>query len=504
MMSAPLLSIRDASKHYGDAHVLIDASLDLMPGTVHALMGENGAGKSTLIRILAGVVAPDSISIRIHGQPVHISDPQAAAAAGLRFIHQELNVIAPLSVGENLFIGRVYPRRLGLLVDWKRLADEARAALARLGISHIDPRIPIARLSVGDQMLVRIASAFITGGSAPLIYVLDEPTAALTGAETARLFSVITELKGQGCAVLYVSHRMEEIFQIADVVTVMRDGRVIETKPAQATDARELIHLMTGRALAQVYPPRTTPIPDRVLLRARDLRSRHVAGIDVDVRAGEILGVAGLTGSGRTELLRAIAGADRVTGGMLELDGVDIRRRGLMQAWRQGIAYVPEERRTQGLMLSRSIRDNITLPHLDALSLGGIFLAPRREARESHALGESVRLRASGVRQTTRELSGGNQQKVLFARSLARKPRLLLLDEPTRGVDVGAKYDLYTLIREMSEQGVSIIMVSSDLGELLGLCDRVLVMRARQQAALVGTDGLSEHDLLTLCYGEDD
>jgi ribose transport system ATP-binding protein len=497
----PLLSLRHASKTYGETPVLIDAALDLDTGRVHALMGENGAGKSTLIKILAGVVAPDSATILVHGQPVTIDSPQAAFDVGLRFIHQELNVVPQLSVAENLFIGQSYPRRAGVLVDWLRLADEARAGLARLGITHIDPRISIARLSVGDQILVKIASAFLnTGTSAASIYVMDEPTAALTGGETERLFAAIAQLRAQGAAVLYVSHRMEEIFRICDEVTVMRDGRVVASKPITETDSQGLIRLMTGRELTQAYPPRTTPMSDSVRMRVRDLRTKEIAYAEFEVKAGEILGVAGLAGSGRTELLRALAGADRVQSGSIVLDDIPLGNRGLTWVWRHKVAYIPEERRAQGLMLSRSIRDNVTLPHLSTISRGELLLDPRREAREAAALGKAVRLKANGVRQTTRELSGGNQQKVLFARGMAGGARLLLLDEPTRGVDVGAKFDIYTLIRQMSAEGVSIVMVSSDLGELLGLCDRVLIMRERRQAALVEADGLTQHDLLTLCY----
>jgi ABC-type sugar transport system ATPase subunit len=496
----PLLSIRNASKTYGEARVLIDAALDLAPGRVHALMGENGAGKSTLIKILAGVVVPDSATTLVRGQRVQIDSPQAAFDAGLRFIHQELNIVPQLSVAENLFIGQSYPRRAGVLVDWRRLADDARAGLARLDITHIDPRVQMARLSTGDQMLVKIASAFLTAGAAATIYVMDEPTAALTDVETARLFAAIRQLKAQECAVLYVSHRMEEIFDLCDEVTVMRDGRVVASKPISETDPQDLIRLMTGRELTQAYPPRDTIIGKQVRLQVNNLRSTALEHAEFAVHAGEILGVAGLAGSGRTELLRALAGADRLLSGSLTLDGAVLHKGGLSGAWQQGIAYIPEERRAQGVILSRSIRDNITLPHLSAISRGGLLLDRARETRELAVLGESVRLKARGVRQTTRELSGGNQQKVLFARGLAGKPRLLLLDEPTRGVDVGAKYDIYTLIRQMSADGVSIVMVSSDLGELLGLCDRVLIIRGRRQAQIVPTDGLTQHDLLALCY----
>ncbi len=500
-MSVPLLSIRSASKTYGSSPALIDASLDLLPGQVHALMGENGAGKSTLIKILAGVVTPDHVEIRLQDRPVNIHNPQDAFTLGLRFIHQELNVVSQLSVAENIFVSLPYPRRAGFLVDWPRLHADATQVLAQLGIHHIDPRQPIARLSPGDQMLVKIASAFVGADqSNASIYVMDEPTAALTGDETARLFHVISELKAKGCAVLYVTHRMEEVFQICDTVTVMRDGRVVETRPIQGTTPNDLIRLMTGRQLEQTYPARLAPIGQAVVLDVRDLSTRRIGGIRFQLRAGEILGVAGLTGAGCSELLRALIGAERCLTYDVLLDDHLLPPLSPARAWEAGFAYVPEERRAQGLMLSRTIRDNITLPHLQRLSRGGVFLNRAAERGASSAVSQSVQLRATGTEQITRQLSGGNQQKVLFARAMMQTPRVLLLDEPTRGVDVGAKFDIYSLIRNFSARGAAILLASSDLNELLGLCDRILVMRKRRQAALVEAAGLSAHDLLTLCY----
>lgn len=497
----PLLAIRYASKAYATIPALIAAALDLHAGECHALMGENGAGKSTLIKILAGVTAPDRFEATLRGQPIQVRSAAESFAHGFRFIHQELNVVPQLSVAENIFLSQRYPRRAGVLVDWRRLNADALQVLAGLAIHHLDPREKMARLSVGDQMLVKIASTFLGGAeSNAAIYVMDEPTAALTGAEAVRLFGVISELKARGCAVLYVSHRLEEIFRIADRVTVMRDGRVIATKQVAATDERDLIQMMTGREFNQVFPPRSAPLGDEIRLTARELRTAHIQAVNFDLRAGEILGVAGLVGAGRTELLRAIIGADRLKGGALALDGVTLRQLSVAQAWQRQIAFVPEERRTQGLMLSRSIRDNVALPHLGRL-YGGIFSNARAEEKIAVKVGAAVRLKAQHPRQIARQLSGGNQQKILFARAMVHSPRLLLLDEPTRGVDIGAKIDLYGLIRELSTAGTSVIMASSELGELLGLCDRILIMRERRQAALVATAGLTQDQLLALCYG---
>ncbi|MBE0690825.1 MAG: sugar ABC transporter ATP-binding protein, partial [Anaerolineae bacterium] len=345
------MTIRHADKHYGATPVLIDASLDLLPGEVHALMGENGAGKSTLIKILAGVVTPDNAEISLNGHPTNIHNPQAAFDLGLRFIHQELHVVPQLSVAENLFLSHHYPRRAGFFVDWRRLNNNAQAELAQLGISHIDPRTHIARLSTGDQMLIKIASAFVAGDRTnPTIYIMDEPTAALTGEEVTRLFGVIQQLKARGCAILYVSHRIEEIFQIADRVTVMRDGRVVGTQAIDETNTETLIRLMTGRELAQAYPARAAPPNDHIVLAVRDLSNDHVQAISFELRAGETLGLAGLAGSGRTELLRALIGADPLRGGEIRLHGEQLAALTPVSAWQHGLAYVPEERRSQGLM----------------------------------------------------------------------------------------------------------------------------------------------------------
>jgi ribose transport system ATP-binding protein len=502
-MASPLLSISNASKTYGSSRALIEARLEILPGQVHALMGENGAGKSTLIKILAGVVAPDSAQIALSGQPVTIHSPQDAFNLGLRFIHQELNIVPQLSAAENIFVSLPYPRRAGFLVNWAKLHADAEQVLAQLGIHHIDPRQQAARLSPGDQMLIKIASAFWGAErAATSVYVMDEPTAALTGDETERLFKVIRELQNKGCGVLYVTHRMREVFEICDMVTVMRDGRVVETRPIASTTPSDLIRLMTGRDLEQAYPPRTLPVEQAVTLDVRDLSTRQISGIHFQLHAGEILGVAGLTGAGRSELLAALIGAERRLTHDVLLDGAPLPPLDPTRAWERGFAYVPEERRTQGLMLSRSIQDNITLPHLQRISRGGVFLNRASEKRISTEMGKSVQLKSTGAEQITRQLSGGNQQKVLFARALVQTPRVLLLDEPTRGVDVGAKYDIYTLIRQISGRGAAVIVASSDLGELLGLCDRVLVMRKRRQSALVDATGMTAQELLTLCYDE--
>ncbi|MCB0107231.1 MAG: sugar ABC transporter ATP-binding protein [Caldilineaceae bacterium] len=505
MTTTPLLSIHHATKRYAGVHALRDAALVLERGEVHALMGENGAGKSTLIKILAGVVAPDVAEIYLNGQPIQIGNAAAAFAHGLRFIHQELTVVPQLSVAENLFLGRPYPKRLGLLVDWHALNRAATATLARLGIDHINPRRKIARLSPGDQMLVKIAATLLgagENGQAAQLYVMDEPTAALTGVESERLFRVIAELKAQGRTVLYVSHRIDEVLRICDRVTVLRDGATVASKTIAETNQREIIQMMTGRTMAQVYPPATGAVGNEVRLDVRKLTSGKLRDIAFQVHAGEIVGVAGLAGAGTTDLLRALMGADPQAIRDVRLDGVDQGKLDPAQAWANMLAYVPQERRSQGLVLTRAIRDNVTMPHLSGLSVGGLLLNRPKEAALTTTVGKQVQLKANNIRQPAYQLSGGNQQKVVFARALANRPKVLLLDEPTRGVDVGAKYEIYTLIRAMSAEGVAVLMASSDLSELLGMCDRILVMVEHQIVATVGAEGLTQERLLGLCYGQ--
>lgn len=504
----PLFTITQANKSYGDIPALIDAYMTLQPGEVHALIGENGAGKSTLIKIMAGVVSPDSAKFTLRGNPIRINTPQDALNHGMRFIHQELSFVPELSAAENIFLGQPYPQRLGLLVDWNELHRRAEQVLQTIGIDHVDPRTTMAHLSTGDQMLVRIASAF-AGDDAflrgkdrvPKVYVMDEPTAALTGSEVTMLFQVIRRLQALNDAVLYVSHRLSEIFEIADTTTVMRNGEVVAVQPTAELTHDDMIHLMTGRELENMYPGRQTALSEEPLLSVENLHTDTVKNIDFTLRGGEILGITGLRASGQTDLLRALVGTDAATGGHITLDG-EILPDSTAARWEAGVTYVPRERRSEGLVMSRSIRDNMVLPHLRQLARGGVFVDRSAERDLSRTYADSTRLKAAGVEQTVRELSGGNQQKVVFARALARDPRVLLLDEPTRGVDVGAKFDIYTLIREISSNGTGIVMSSTDLPELIGMCDRILVMQAGEIIDSTPTEGLTESDLLTLCYGK--
>lgn len=496
----PQLDIKEISRRFGAVQALDSVSLQLSSGEVHAVMGENGAGKSTLIRILAGLDRPDTGTLQLDGAALPAGNPLVMRAAGLRFIHQELHIVPGLSVAENMHLTHPYPRRLGL-VNWRALHKAAGKALSRLDLDRIDPRGPISALGAGDQMLVRIASSLIQDAGRPAwLYVMDEPTAALTTEEADRLFRVIDELLRQGAGVLYVSHRMQEVLSLADRISVLRDGAVVSSRSATETTQARVIEEMTGRDLSQLFPQRSkNGSRARVVLKVTGLQGGRLNSADFELRAGEILGIAGLAGSGRGDLLKVLMGDTARRSGEVVLDGATLNG-GSSQAWAHGFAYVPRERRTEGLMLRRAITENITLPHLSKLARAMLFLNHARQRRVANKLGERVRLKADNVGQACEELSGGNQQKVLFARAIAGTPRVLLLDEPTRGVDIGARYDLYRLIRGFSEQGMAVIIASSDLPELIGLADRIGIMQNGRLIEFVDTEDCSESNLLSRFY----
>jgi len=497
-MAMRTLNFIGLSKAYAGTPALSEVTLCLQAGRVHALMGENGAGKSTLIKLIAGVTPADSIQVEKDGQPVPAGSPQKAHDAGFRFIHQELNIVEQVSVAENILLGRTYPRRFGVAVNWRQLHAQARAALDRLGATHISVTTPAARLNNGDRMLVRIAAALVTDATetAACLYVFDEPTAALTDEESEMLFAVIERLKGQGAAILYVSHRIDEVMRICDDVTVLRDGRHVLTSPIAETSKAQLIQAMTGRDVQDVYPARTTPVGRRIIASARNVGSTHLSDISFELHAGEILGVSGLAGAGQSDFLRLFLGLEKMQRGELLFDGAPAPKHP-GAAWRAGISYVPGERRTEALMPDLPVRANILLPHLGEY---GLKASRRAETRDAALLGDKVGLKCDGLEQPVRQLSGGNQQKVVFARAIHGTPRMLLLQEPTRGVDVGAKQDIYQLIRGLSAGGTAVILTSTDLPEILGICDRILVLHGGKQAHLLARDGLSSGTLLQTFY----
>jgi ribose transport system ATP-binding protein len=488
------------TKRYGAACVLDDASLLLVGGRVHALMGENGAGKSTLIKLIAGALRPDQMTARKNGQELALRSQADAMAAGFRFIHQEMNIVPQLSVAENILLGQPTPTRWGGLVDWPEMARRAANALHQLGAPALDMRRAAGSLSPVERMLVKLAAAFVghDGAQPPCLYVLDEPTAALSQTEAEALFAVISRLKSQGAAILYVSHRLNEVMQICDDVTVLRNGRAVMTAPLANTSKDDIILAMTGRAVADAFPPR----PDRaawdsiddVICSAQYVATKSLSGLNFTLRAGEILGVGGLASAGQTALLHLFLGLEPPLRGMAKLMRAPVPQ-SPSAAWARGVAYVPQERRTEGLMMAMGTRPNAMLSHYK-----GVFARIRNERALTADLIARLGITAAGPEQPVWQLSGGNQQKVIFARALAQPPRLLLLDDPTRGVDVGAKYEIYSHIRDLSAKGCAILLASSDLPELLGLSERILVLQSGKQTGILPTAGLGPSDLLRAFY----
>lgn len=496
----PLVSIRRVSKRYPGVLAVDDVSLDLFAGEVHGLVGENGAGKSTLIKLLAGAIARDQGEILVRGRPAELRHVWEAKQLGLAFIHQELNLIPYFTAVENIFLGHAYPRRRWGGVDWRRLRMHAQKVLEQLG-ADIPLDLPVSRLSPGQQTLVSIAHAL--AADADLI-VMDEPTASLTDQEIEHLFAVIRTLQQRGVGVLYISHRLAEIFAITQRITVMRNGRVVTTQPTAAVTERDLVQWMTGRTVDTIYPPRS-PATQTPLLTVAGLSGHFCRDISFTLHRGEVLGVAGLIGSGRSELLRMLFGAAPVLAGSIHLHGErgaqPIRPCSPAEAYRLGLALAPEERRSQGLVLTRPIYENTTLTFLRNFARSGWLLDRRREIDATVQLGARLGLRSRSPRQPVAQLSGGNQQKVVFARALAGEVRVLLLDEPTRGVDVGAKQDIYRIIRDLTAQGVGVLLVSSELPEVLGLAHRLIVLREGRQVATLDADAVGEEEVLAYCFG---
>ena len=466
------------TKSFPGVRALDGVSFDVVAGEVHALVGENGAGKSTLMKILAGAYVADGGTIEVDGTRVQIDGPKAAERLGIGMIYQEFNLVPDLGVIENIVLG-IEPVR-GIFLDAKAATARATAVLAELGITLPLDR-PARRLSVAEQQLTEIAKALVRHAR---LIVMDEPTAALTDRETDALFALIAKLKAQGVAFVYISHRLEELPRIADRITVIRDGRAIETRAASAMPPGDLIRLMVGRELEAHFPDLPVVAAEApVRLSVRDLRAAsNVNGVTFDVRAGEIVGLAGLVGAGRTEIVRAIAGADVATAGEIAIDGKPVAVRNPHAAIEAGIAFITEDRKAQGLVLGMTVRENTTLAHLAAYSRGPFISRAAEVAVTNHEIAE-LRIRTPSSEQAVKNLSGGNQQKVVLAKWLTGDARVFLFDEPTRGVDVGAKAEIYALMLQLLARGAGIVMVSSDLPEALGMAHRILVVRDGKIAA---------------------
>lgn len=465
-----VLQMRAIRKTFPGVMALESVDFDLAAGEVHVLLGENGAGKSTLMKILSGAYQKDSGAVFLNGHEIDIKSPKHARLLGFSIIYQEFNLVPHLSAAENIFLGNE-PQLFPGIIDRKKILTNAEELLAALGV-RFDPRMPVRYLSVAQQQMVEVAKALSHEAK---ILIMDEPTSALTTGEIQELFSTIRGLKAKGVAIVYISHRLEEIFEIGDRVSVLRDGKYIATHRLAETSAAQLVRLMANRELREHFPKQKAA-PGKELLRVENLtRSNKLRDINFSLRRGEVLGLAGLLGAGRTELARVLFGIDAKNSGRIWINGQEANLKSPASAIKLGIGFLTEDRKTQGLVLSLSVKENISLPNTDKLSRFGV-LKRAAEEKLAHRFVENLRIKTPGVKQKTLYLSGGNQQKVVLSKWLAREAAILIFDEPTRGIDVGAKVEIYQLMNRLTAQGVGIIMISSELPEILGMSDRILVM----------------------------
>jgi methyl-galactoside transport system ATP-binding protein len=484
--------MRNITKSFPSVKALDGVSLTVRAGTVHALMGENGAGKSTLMKCLFGIHTPESGQILLNGREVSFKNPRQALENGVAMVHQELNQALTRSVMDNMWLGR-YPKILGTVVSEKRMYDDTKRIFEELGID-IDPRRITSEMPVSQRQMAEIAKAVSYGAR---VIVLDEPTSSLSDKEVERLFGMIATLKSRGCAIIYISHKMEEILRISDHVTVMRDGKHVATRPANELDMNTIIKLMVGRELSNRFPPKRGSVGDTVL-EVKELSSahNHVRDVSFSVRSGEIVGIAGLDGSGRTELLENIFGISERKNGKLFLHGKQIFNRCPREAIANGFAMLTEERRKNGIFSILSIRDNTVISNIR--SYRPYLLSESGMDKDTEKMIRAMRIKTPDSKTKIGTLSGGNQQKVILGRWLLTSPEVLLLDEPTRGIDVGAKYEIYQLITELAERGKAVIMVSSEMPELLGICHSIIVMSAGRAAGQVSADTASQEEIMRL------
>jgi rhamnose transport system ATP-binding protein len=494
--ASPVLEMVGVSRRFGATQALEGVSLALVPGEIHALLGENGAGKSTLIKIMTGVVQPDMGEVRLDGRPVRIGSSQDAQRLGVAAIYQEPMIFPDLSVAENVFIGH---RDRGAVVDRRRMEREANEVFARLGVK-LDVGEPARGLTLAEQQTVEIAKAI---SLRVRVLIMDEPTASLSAHEVARLFRIVANLKQQGVAVLFISHRMEEVFEIADRVTILRDGRRISTTPRAELTPAQAIRGMVGREVVELFKRQRRAAPGPVRLAVRDLRREGVFdGISFEVRAGEVLGFAGLVGARRTDVGLALFGIAPADGGAVELDGRPVTIASPRDAMRLGIAYSTEDRRQLGLVLPLSIAANISLPSLPRFLSPAGLLKRAEEKRAAEGFRQKLAIRAPSVETPAAALSGGNQQKVVISKWLETTPKVLILDEPTRGIDVGAKVEVHHLVDDLAAQGMAIVLISSDLPEVLAMSDRILVMREGRQMAVLDHAEATQEKVLAAAMGQ--
>ncbi len=489
-----LLEMRGISKEFPGVKALDGVNLTVRPGTVHALMGENGAGKSTLMKCLFGIYRRDAGTVTLDGKEVEFKSSKEALENGVAMVHQELNQALTRTVKDNLWLGR-YPKVGGFIVSERIMDQRTREIFEELEVT-VDPNAIMSKLPVSQRQMVEIAKAVSYNAK---VIVFDEPTSSLTETEVEHLFRIINMLRDKGCGIIYISHKMEEILRISDDVTIMRDGTWVATRPAKELTMDEIIRLMVGRELTNRFPPKTNQ-PGEVILDVQHMAGKYTRLKDAtfQLKKGEILGIAGLDGSGRTEVLENLFGAMTREGGTITLHGKAIQNRTPKEAIKNGFALLTEERRATGIFGIRDIKENTVISNLKGYLLGGVVLSDKKMREDTDWSIQAMHIKTPSQKTQIRSLSGGNQQKVIIGRWLLTKPEILLLDEPTRGIDVGAKYEIYQLIIDLANEGKGVVMVSSEMPELLGVCDRIIVMSGGQVAGEVNAASTSQEEILTL------
>jgi ribose transport system ATP-binding protein len=495
-VSDSIIHMKGITKEFPGVKALRSVDMNIYKGKIMALIGENGAGKSTLMKILTGVYEKTSGEIFLNGESVQIKNTREAQNMGIAIIHQELNLISNLSIGENIFLGREPVNSFGK-IEWKKLYNASKLIMDRLGITE-RPETLVSKLSIGKQQMIEIAKALSLNAQ---VIIMDEPTGALTDKETSNLFKVIEELKSEGRSIVYISHRLKEIFQICDDVTILRDGQFIAEHPINEVNEDRIIELMVGRKLSEQYPRISCQTGD-TLLEVKNLTNSYVKDISFSIKSGEIVGLAGLMGSGRTELARTLYGIYGKDSGEVLIKGKEVNIKSSGQAIQNGISYVSEDRKGNGVVLGLNIKENISLSVLQKLS--GLFgiINKKKEADAALDSIRSMSIKTSGVTQLVKNLSGGNQQKVSLSKSLMTSPRILILDEPTRGVDVGAKKEIYDIINRFKQDGMSIIMISSEIQEILGMSDRLMVMHEGRIAGCLDHEKADQENIMRLAVGQ--
>jgi L-arabinose transport system ATP-binding protein len=494
---APLLQLKNIGKQFPGVRALEEIDLEVFPGEVLALVGENGAGKSTLLRVINGDYTPDTGEVLFRGERVALASPADSHARGVRVIYQEPEIVADVTVAENIFIGEL-PRRFGRMVDWQQLKREAQRHLVELGVQEeIDPLQKANRLSAAQRQMVEIARAIKAEVS---LLALDEPTSSLSDEDANRLFKIVERFRSRGAAIIYVSHRLREVLQLADRIAVLRDGRLVTVQPAAAMTESDLVRYMVGRNIGNMYGEKARQRKELVL-EVENLCAPGIDNVSFQVHRGEVVGFAGLVGAGRTDLAKTLFGERPIRSGHVRLRGQEVRLKTAEDAIRQGIGFTPEDRKREALVLDRSVKDNISLVILRRIS-SLRFVRRRKEQQIVQGLVARLRVKTPSIDQKVRKLSGGNQQKVVLARWLARDPDVLILDEPTRGVDVGAKSEIYRLIDELACQGMGVIFISSELPEILGVSDRIVVMQGGRVTGELAAEDATEESVLRLAMAK--